>query len=149
MKQLIAYVIIGLTFMSCQTYSDNQKDEFDNKIKSYVEKNELQCERSNSGLYYNIIEEGEGRKVLYRDIVRFKYEGKLLDGTVFDDHKEEAVEFQVSELIAAWKEIMLELNEGGKAYIIAPPQLGYGDHNLDDIPPNSILIFTIEIVEVI
>ncbi len=149
MKPLYLSIVIGLIVVSCKTYSEDQVDAFDKEIKAYIEKNSLDCERSNSGLYYKIIDEGEGRKVKYKDIVRFTYEGKLLDGTVFDAKTEEPVEFQVSDLIAAWKEIMLDLNEGGKAYIISPPQLAYGDRELDDIPANSILIFSLEIVEVI
>jgi len=147
--RIVLLLAIGILVASCKTYSDDQLDEFDEEIQAFVDKNGLDCERSNSGLYYKIIDEGDGRKVNYTDIVHFKYEGRLLDGTIFDDHKDEAVEFRISELIAAWKEIMLELNEGGKAYIISPPQLAYGDYDLDDIPSNSILIFTIEIIEVI
>jgi FKBP-type peptidyl-prolyl cis-trans isomerase len=51
----------------------------------------------------------------------------------------------VKDLIGAWKEIMLELKPGATAFLIAPPYLGYGQHELDDIPANSILVYTLTI----
>lgn len=132
---------------ACSTYSEDDKLNFDTQIESYLKKKNKECERSSSGLYYKIIEQGEGRKIQYKDKVAFTYRGELLDGTVFDSRKR-PVEFDVSVLIAAWKEIMLKLNEGGKAYLVAPPHLGYGTHDLEDIPRNSILVFTLEVEEV-
>ena len=147
MKYISLFTLL-LVFSACKTYSDDQLSKFDKQIQEYLKKENVECEKSSSGMYYNIIEQGEGKKIQFTDRVVFKYKGELLDGTVFDDQLEEAVEFNVKDLIGAWKEIMLELNEGGKAYLIAPPQLGYGTHDLEDIPKNSVLIFNIEVVEV-
>ena len=144
------YLLILLTlllFTACSTYSEGDKNNFDKEIKAYLKENGIICERSSSGLYFKILKQGEGRKIQYKDRISFTYKGELLDGTVFDDLRE-PVEFNVSDLIAAWKEIVLELNEGGKAYLVSPPYLGYGTHELDDIPPNSIIAFTMEVVEV-
>ena len=142
-------LICGLLLLSaCKTYTEDELSTFDKEIEEYIAENNLDLERSDSGLYYRIIEAGEGRKIQFKDVIRFKYTGELLDGTVFDEQMEEPLEFEVSKLIGAWKEIMLELSEGGKAYLIAPPSLGYGTHNLEDIPSNSILIYNMEIVEV-
>lgn len=145
------YIILALTafiFTACKTYSEDDKRTFDQQIEAYLKENKKECERSSSGLYFTILEQGEGRKIMYNDKVKFTYKGELLDGTVFDN-RTEPVEFDVKVLIAAWQEIMLMLNEGGKAYLVAPPHLGYGTHNLEDIPPNSIIVFTMEVVEVI
>lgn len=147
MKLLIALFSVFL-FVSCgATYSDEEKSSFDAQIEAYLKKKKKECKRSSSGLYYKIIEQGEGRKIKYSDKVVFTYTGELLDGTIFDKQTK-PIEFDVDVLIAAWKEIMLELNEGGKAFLVAPPHLGYGTHELDDIPPNSILVFTMEVKEV-
>ena len=131
----------------CQTYSENDKNEFDDEIQKYIDKNNLDVERSESGLYYKIIEQGTGDKILFKDKVAFKYKGEFLDGKVFDEQKE-PIEYNVDILIGCWKEIMLELNEGGKAFLIAPPTLGYGSNDLEAIPPNSILVYNLEVVEV-
>ena len=143
----LGLIILLLTFSGCKTYSDDELSSFDKQIETYLKKNNIECQRSSSGLYYNIINEGEGRTIQFKDVVSFKYTGKLLDGTTFDK-KTKPIEYKVEQLIGAWKEIMLELKEGGEAYLISPPQLGYGTHDLDDIPPNSILIFEIEVIEV-
>ncbi len=148
MKRLILALLSILILTACSTYSDEQLTEFDEEIQAYLEEQGKECERSESGLYFNIIDEGEGKKIQFNDVVAFKYKGELLDGEVFDENLDEPVEFQVKVLIQAWKEVMLMLGEGGKAYLVCPPQLGYGDHDLDDIPPNSCLAFELEVVEV-
>ena len=143
----ISLLLLLFAVSSCGTYSENDKKTFDTKIQNYIKKNNLEMEYSPSGLYYRIIEEGEGDPILYNDIVSFTYTGTLLDGKQFDK-SEGAVEFKVNQLIAAWKETMCLLKPGGKAEIIAPPQLGYGDKDLEDIPPNSILHFKMEVKSV-
>lgn len=143
----LSLIAFAFLFSACTTYSDQDKEQFDRKIQSYIKKNKLKCLRSDSGLYYTILESGSGDYIKFQDEVSFIYHGTLIDGTVFDDQKT-PVTFKVRALIAAWKEIMLELKPGAKAFLIAPPQLGYGDHKLDDIPQHSILIYNIEIKDV-
>ena len=145
MKITFALIVLAL-FAGCQTYSDDQKNEFDDEIQAYIKKKGLDLERSESGLYFKIIDKGDGDEVLFRDKVSFKYRGEFLNGKVFDEQKE-PIEYNVDILIGAWKEIMLELNEGGKAFIIAPPTLGYGENDLEAIPPNSILVYDLEVIE--
>ena len=146
-KHLLTFILASLILAACSTYSEENLKTFDSEIKAYIQKNNLDMEVSETGLYFQIIEEGEGDEILFNDVVSFKYTGKLIDGTVFDKQNS-PVEFQVKQLIGAWQEIMTILKPGGKAFLIAPPQLGYGDQELDDIPPNSILIFDIEVVSV-
>ncbi len=129
---------------ACTTYSEDDKSAFDRQIEAYLKENGKQCERSESGLYYKIIKQGDGRKIQYGDRVSFTYKGELLDGTVFDKQTK-PIEFDVDVLIAAWKETMLMLNEGGEAYIVSPPHLGYGTHELEDIPANSIIVYTLKV----
>ncbi len=138
-------ILIGIS--SCSTYSDEELLDFDQQIERYLSEKNIECERSESGLYYKIINQGEGQKIKYKDIISFKYRGELLNGLVFDEQKD-PVEFKLEQLIACWKEIILELNTGGKAFIVSPPQLGYGDHDLENIPKNSILTFEIEVTDV-
>ena len=144
----LSFFLLFFALSSCKTYSDDQVSDFDKKIQDYLKEENIECEKSSSGVYYKVIKQGEGRKIQFTDRVVFKYKGELIDGTVFDDQREEPVEFNVKDLIGAWKEIMLELNEGGEAYLVAPPQMGYGTHDLDDIPKNSVLIFNMEVIEV-
>ena len=147
MKALI-YLTLALLLASCgDTYSAEDKTNFDAQIEEYLTEKGIDCERSSSGLYYTILEEGEGRDIIYKDQVSFTYKGEFLDGKVFDE-RTEPIEFQVRQLIGAWKEIMLEMKKGGKAFLVAPPHLGYGTHELEAIPPHSILVFNMEVTEV-
>jgi len=145
--KLIVVSMLALLLFSCDTYSESELEEFDKEIVSYLKKEGITCETSPSGLHYKIIEEGDGELIQAKDNVVFKYKGSFLDGKVFEED-EVGVEFNVTQLIAAWKEVMYELREGGKAFLVSPPQLAYGNHELDDIPQNSILIFEIEVIKV-
>ena len=136
-----------VTLVGCSTYSDEELSEFDKKIEAYLAKEGVTCERSDSGLYFNIIEQGEGDYVQFQDRVSFTYTGTLLDGAIFDN-QQEPVEFNVADLIGAWKEIMLQVKKGAKVYLAAPPQLAYGSNALDDIPANSVLIYEMDILDV-
>lgn len=147
LQKIIFSFLIILIFTSCSTYTEGNLKQFDTEIKSYIKKNNLEMEKSETGLYYSIINEGEGEPIKYNDIVSFKYTGKLLTGEVFDKSAG-AIELKVSALIGAWKEIMTILKPGGKATLIAPPQLGYGDKDLEKIPANSCLYFEIEVLSV-
>lgn len=136
-----------MAMSSCETYNDDQLNDFDAKIKSHIEKNSIDCESSDSGLYFKILKEGEGQRVQSKDRISFTYNGTFLNGETFDEQSE-PVSFYVADLIGAWKEIVLKLNEGGEAYLISPPQLGYGSRNLDKIPANSILVYTLKVHKV-
>ena len=147
---LVLTFCLLLAVIGCKTYSDDDKSKFDQKIESYIQKHHLKgFKQSDSGLFYQIIKKGEGENIKLTDEVAFTYEGKLLNGQIFDgQNKRNPVKFNVSALIEGWKETMLYLKKGGKAKIIVPPQLGYGDYDLDKIPANSILYFTIEVKDV-
>ena len=147
MRTLLFIMGVLVISSSCKTYSDDDLKVFDKEIEAYIKSKNLDLERSESGLYFTIIEEGEGDEILYSNNVSFTYKGTLLNGIVFDEQNE-PVTFKVNQLIGAWKEIMLDLKKGGKAFLITPPQLGYGDRELDKIPANSILVFEMEVTDV-
>jgi FKBP-type peptidyl-prolyl cis-trans isomerase FkpA len=147
MKKIFLLFTLGLVLFACRTYSDDDIHFFDSEIRKYMKKKNLNFEKSPSGMYYKVLDEGEGEYIKFTDHVSFTYKGYFMNGEVFDQQKK-PVEYDVRQLIGAWKEAMVMLKPGGKMHLIAPPQLGYGDRDLDDIPPNSILIFEMEVVEV-
>lgn len=146
MKQIL-FCTLTIIVTACSTYSEDDKQNFDQEISAYLKKNNLECQTSESGIYYQFLEKGDGEKVQYDDVVFATYEGKLLDGTVFDEQKE-PVELKFSDMIMGWKEVLLQMNVGDKVFVAIPPQQGYGDYDLDDIPENSSLIFEIKVEEV-
>ena len=147
MIRFLSILFLGIILAACTTYSEDEKNEFDERIEKYLNKKKIKCKRSSSGLYYKIVDPGEGELIKLKDRVQFTYKGTFLNGKVFDEQTE-PVEFDVQSLIGAWKEVMLYLRPGGKAFLVTPPQLGYGEHDLDDIPPNSVLVFELEVKSV-
>lgn len=144
-------ILIGVLFVlsACKTYSEEDKTTFDQKIEKYIAGSKRKYEKSETGLYYAIEKPGTGEFIKYTDEVTFMYTGRLLSGQVFDQKfSRKPVTFRVSELIQGWQEAMLYMKKDGKAHLIVPPQLGYGDYELDHIPPNSVLVFDIEITDV-
>jgi peptidylprolyl isomerase len=105
-----------------------------------------------SGLKYAIINQGTGPAVEANKVVTVHYSGYLQDGTLFDSsvERDEPIQFVVGQgqVIPGWDEGMLLLKKGDKARFIIPPQLGYGETQLEKIPANSTLIFDTEIVDV-
>ena len=110
-------------------------------------------QKTDSGLQYIVIEEGTGDKAVTGKKVKVHYTGKLEDGTEFDSSikRGQPIEFTlgVGQVIKGWDEGIGLMKEGGKRQLIIPPELGYGAAGAGNvIPPNSVLIFDVELVEV-
>jgi peptidylprolyl isomerase len=105
-----------------------------------------------SGLKYAIIQEGEGELVGKEKQATVHYSGFLLDGTKFDSSVERDEPFTfvvgVGQVIPGWDEGVQLMKKGSKARFIVPANLAYGDRDLGKIPPNSTLIFDIEVLDV-
>lgn len=103
-----------------------------------------------SGLQYKIEVEGAGISPEETDTVEVNYEGRLIDGTVFDSSYDrgESVKFSLNRVIKGWTEGLTYAKEGGKIQLYIPAELGYGQRGTGPIPGNSTLIFDIELVKV-
>lgn len=106
-----------------------------------------------SGLYYKILQAGQGNKPVKGQTVSVHYTGMLINGKVFDSSysRNEPIEFPVGvgQVIAGWDEGILLLQEGDKARLVIPSHLGYGSRGAGGvIPPNAVLVFDVELVKV-
>jgi FKBP-type peptidyl-prolyl cis-trans isomerase FklB len=104
-----------------------------------------------SGLQYQVLEQGTGESPRASDRVKTHYHGTLIDGTVFDSSVEagEPVSFGVNEVIPGWTEALQRMKVGDKWRIFLPADLGYGVQGAGaDIGPNSVLIFDIQLLEI-
>lgn len=101
-----------------------------------------------NGVYYKMLKEGTGRQVLVTDTVTAYYKGSLLNGEVFDQTKEKPASFPLSRLIKGWQIGLPLCRVGGKIQLIIPSSLGYSIRSRSSkIPPNSVLVFEIEVVD--
>lgn len=102
-----------------------------------------------SGLQYKVITEGTGKSPKATDSVVVHYEGKLIDGKVFDSSYErgEPIEFPLNQVIAGWTEGLQLMKEGGTYELYIPSDLAYGETGNPGIEPNSTLIFKIELLD--
>ncbi len=104
-----------------------------------------------SGLQYQVIKEGYGRKPQATNSVKCHYEGMLTDGTLFDSslQRGEPATFPLNGVIAGWTEGLQLMKEGAKYRFFIPYQLAYGEHGAgQQIPPFSALVFDVELIEV-
>lgn len=128
--------------------ADKEKTADADAIKNLVEG----MQQTPSGLFYNITQEGAGKKATKGQNVSVHYTGMLLDGTVFDSsyQRNEPISFPVGigQVIAGWDEGILLLNEGAKARFVIPSELAYGSRGAGGvIPPNATLVFDVELVK--
>ncbi|WP_027449252.1 FKBP-type peptidyl-prolyl cis-trans isomerase [Xylanibacter brevis] len=105
-----------------------------------------------SGLQYQVLKEGNGKKPSAKDSVKCHYEGFLIDGTVFDSsvQRGEPATFGLQQVIAGWTEGLQLMQEGAKYRFFIPYRLAYGEGGAGAmIPPFATLIFDVELLEVV
>ena len=104
-----------------------------------------------SGLMYQVLNEGSGKKPTAEDTVECHYEGRLIDGTVFDSSykRGESATFPLNGVIAGWTEGVQLMSEGAKYRFFIPYQLAYGERGAGaSIPPFAALVFDVELIKV-
>ncbi len=105
-----------------------------------------------SGLQYEVLTEGTGKQPKATDTVRCHYEGRLIDGTVFDSSykRNEPADFGLQQVIAGWTEGVQLMKEGSKFRFYIPYMLAYGEGGAGAmIPPFSALVFDVELIKVL
>ncbi len=106
-----------------------------------------------NGLIIEILQEGNGPAAEEYSIITVNYTGTLEDGTVFDSSLKpgrDSLRFTlgVNQVIAGWDQGLIGMRVGEKRKLIVPPEMGYGDQEMGDIPPNSTLFFEVDLLTV-
>ena len=120
------------------------QDEQDSLVRKTVE--------TSSGLKYRILQIGEGRSPVEQSQVEVHYRGRLEDGTEFDSSykRGQPATFPVNGVIRGWTEALMLMMPGDNWELTIPPELGYGARAVGNvIPPNSTLIFEVELLEIL
>ena len=145
------------------TYQKEQEEQFAKDMQTKATENKTAgtaflaenakkegVKQTDSGLQYKVLKEGTGKSPKATDVVEVNYEGKLIDGTVFDSSYErgEPIEFPLNQVIAGWTEGLQLMKEGSKYEFYIPSDIAYGEAGNAGIEPNSTLIFTVELLKV-
>ncbi len=136
-----------------QKQEETMKQESENnkmKGEEFLATNKTQAgiKTTASGLQYKVIREGSGPKPTATSNVTVHYEGKLIDGSIFDSSYErgEPITFGLNQVIPGWTEGLQLMNSGSEYQLFIPSDLGYGDRNIAGIPGGSVLIFKVELL---
>ena len=151
MKQLLSTLLVLTLFISCSKDTKTVTDytaKNEQEIKDYLAKNNLTAQRSTSGLYYIINEQGTGTQPTAASNVTVAYKGYFTNGNVFDQSKAEGISFGLNQVIKGWTEGIPYFKTGGSGVLLVPAHLGYGSYNYGPIPGGSVLIFDVKLISV-
>jgi len=158
MKKLFIIIVVAITLSSClkgeDTYTCNYNacaavapsSEIE-AVQSYITANNITAVKHCSGVFYTIENPGTGVAPTACSNIAVTYTGRLTNGSVFDQSTT-PVTFNLGGLITGWKNVLPEIKSGGRITLYIPPSLGYGNRQTGSIPPNSILIFSIDLLGV-
>ncbi len=123
----------------------------DTFLEQNAARDDVEIVETDSGLQYRVIEEGEGESPALTDRVSVRYKGSLANGIIFNQTEgDDTAEFRVDGTIDGFTEGLQLMNEGSKFEFFLPPNLGYGNEPPSpEIPPNAILVFEVELVEIL
>ncbi|GAB3923027.1 FKBP-type peptidyl-prolyl cis-trans isomerase [Mucilaginibacter myungsuensis] len=117
----------------------------DAQIKAYLKSNNLTATKDSAGFYYTVVTPGTGAFPTANSNVTVNYEGKFLSsGAQFD--KNNGISFDMGRVIRGWTLGLQKINVGGRIILYIPSGLGYGNTDNGRIPPNSVLMFTVDLL---
>ena len=122
------------------------KHQNEEEIKAYIKANKLDAQKTDSGLYYSIFKEGDGKHPSTDSNITIAYFGYFTNGDAFDQN--ESLEINMSEVIPGWIEGIPFFKEGGEGILLVPAHLAYGIEDHGSIPGGSVLIFDIQLISV-
>jgi FKBP-type peptidyl-prolyl cis-trans isomerase FkpA len=152
-KSVVLFLSLAVLIVSCNKglSHEEQLEEDIIIIKEYIALNNLEAQETESGLHYIIEQEGTGNYPSANDNVRVRYRGYLTDQTVFDQSDEEGIAFNLQGVIEGWTEGIPLFREGGEGVLLIPSALAYGENGSGSgsIEPNTVLIFDVELLEIV
>jgi FKBP-type peptidyl-prolyl cis-trans isomerase FkpA len=149
MRILFSLLIFSFCLNSCAKKKAEEQAKTDDAILSqYVIDNNLTVHQKVNGLYVIMDEEGVGEYPNPSADVKVAYKGYFTDGSVFDESSEQGITFGLNQVISGWTQGIPYFNKGGKGKLLIPSALAYGKDGTQGIPPNSVLIFDIHLIDI-
>jgi len=152
MKKLgfLALAALMLVAVGCKKKNAEEQAEIDDQaIRDYLTAKGLTAEKAPSGLYYIIEQQGTGPECNSNSDVRVAYTGYYLDDEIFDGSNSQGITFNLNNVIDGWRLGIPYFREGGYGKLLIPSALAYGPNGSGSVPPNSVLVFDVELIEVL
>lgn len=152
MRRVLTIVALTLALASCQ--ADQKAAENLTAAQTFLAENagKLGVKALPSGVQYEVVRSGPATGAMPKptDLVKVHYEGRLVNGEVFDSSYERGAPavMRLDRLIPAWTEALQRMRPGDEWTLYVPPEQGYGEEGAGPIPPNSVLIFRVELIDV-
>ena len=156
MHRLLLISLVALSLVACNKPGGSAQDKAASAAEgqAFLEKNAKApgVTVTKSGLQYKVLKSGPegGVHPKRSDEVKVHYEGRLLNGEIFDSSYENGapISFVLSQVVPGWTEGLQLMKPGDVWELYLPPELGYGEQGKGPIPPNSALIFKVELLDV-
>lgn len=145
----IGIMVLALSACSKKLSVQEQYEVDKDIIEKYLTENGLMAEVTPSGLHYVITSLGSGNFPIETSDVRVRYVGKFIDNQIFDQSDEMGITFNLQQVIPGWTEGIPLFKEGGEGILILPSKLAYGPNGNSSIPPNSVLVFDVKLLEIV
>jgi FKBP-type peptidyl-prolyl cis-trans isomerase len=144
--------VLGLSAVLAAPIARAQREKLPPEDLDFVEKNWPEAKKTNTGIRYIIMREGEGEMPKPGNKVSVLYVGRLLDGKIFDQNQDRdhpfAFRVRRGMVIEGWDEIIPLMKRGEKRLVIVPPELAYGTRGEPPkIPRNATLVFEIDLLD--
>lgn len=150
-RKIVLFTCLTILFMSScnkKLSPEEQMNKDQEIITNYINDNNLDAQKTSSGLHYVIQNLGTGNHPNSTDNVTVRYKGYFTDGGVFDESDSDGITFNLQQVIAGWTEGIPKLKEGGDGILLIPSALAYGPDGSSSIPPNTVLIFDVSLLDI-
>jgi FKBP-type peptidyl-prolyl cis-trans isomerase FkpA len=143
LRFLLSSMVLLLILSGCK------KTENSETLEEYIKRAGItDAVKDSRGFYYKIINEGQGNNPTATSRVTVFYKGTRTNGVIFDHTSNSPVSLGLNQVILGWQYGVPLIKPGGKIILYLPPSLGYGSQAAGSIPPNSVLIFEVQLVSV-
>jgi FKBP-type peptidyl-prolyl cis-trans isomerase FkpA len=147
LRKILAFSILIIIAASCSKDVTDYGPIDKKIIEDYLTSHNLTAQSTASGLYYIIEKPGGTNHPDINSLVSASYKGYFTNDTVFDESSGKPINFALNAVIKGWQEGLPLIGVKGKIKLLVPSALGYGSTGKGSVPPNTVIIFDVELVE--